>query len=188
MSLYVHLVTFLLAQIWILRFQSGHTFEHVATAQLSRHVQICDMIDSLFIMQGLHVLRDLDYWLKNPLRNGPILWSYPMLWWGHTRNVNSSNTTRFHEILWAILNNGIWSAKTLFKTLTSKINLIKHVWFCSQHCACRWHDTFVMTIAGTEMINFRSSIFTVTALVELTNMEGMCHHQDKSSMDVAMLW
>ena len=60
-----------LTVIIILAIQSGHTFEHVMTAQLSWHVQNCDLITSTFFKQEQHeFLQDLDNELINLLRNG----------------------------------------------------------------------------------------------------------------------
>ena len=50
--------------------QSGHKFAHATTAQLSWHVQNCDLISWLFFAQEQYVFwRDLNYELKNPLWN-----------------------------------------------------------------------------------------------------------------------
>ena len=50
--------------------QPGHKFAHVATAQLSRHVQNCDLIGALFTKLEQHFFQGFDYELLKPLWNG----------------------------------------------------------------------------------------------------------------------
>ena len=57
----------------ILMIQSGHKFAHVTTAQLSWHVQNCDLVSYLFIKQKQHdFLQDLGYELINLSWNGSL--------------------------------------------------------------------------------------------------------------------
>ena len=53
--------------------QPCHNFAHATTAQLSWHVQNCDMIESSFSTSDWNIfLQDLDNELMNPLWDGPL--------------------------------------------------------------------------------------------------------------------
>ena len=68
--------------ILILVIRTGHKCAHATTAQLSWHVQNCDMVGSMIFLHKiiihnyLFLLWDLDYELINCLYNGP--WQHAM--------------------------------------------------------------------------------------------------------------
>ena len=73
---YRNLIKFPVAVIFILIIQSGYNYAHATTAQLSWHVQNCDLIWSIFAKSEQHrFLRDLDCVLMNALWNEYLIMS-----------------------------------------------------------------------------------------------------------------